>query len=136
MDKAFLAGKHGYDCDTAGGEITVWRDARPQPDWSALWVEEVAFREQIASYVDALDSGYIDSETGITLKTTAHAQAMFTSMVTMLQEGLCLGVITNSTEQVIWNFDNEPVTLTVLEIRQLLFRYGMHCKNFFDLYAP
>lgn len=26
----------GYDCDTSDGEITVWRDARPQPEWDEI----------------------------------------------------------------------------------------------------
>jgi hypothetical protein len=33
---------HGYDCDTRDGEITAWRDARPQPEsWEAI-IETVA----------------------------------------------------------------------------------------------
>jgi hypothetical protein len=38
----------GYDCDTADGEITGWRDARPQPDWDeivALAAPIIAARE-------------------------------------------------------------------------------------------
>jgi hypothetical protein len=87
-------------------------------------------------YQTAIESGYLDETTGVKLKTTKHAQEMFTALVTMLQEGISLGLITNDTLQVIWDFNNEPVTLTVLQIRQLLFRYGMHCKTFFDDYAP
>lgn len=136
MDKQFLAGKHGYDCDMAGDTITAWRDARPQPDWAALWADELTYREQIASYESAQSDGYTDQITGVKLKTTTKAQSAFTSLVTMIQEGLSLGAITNDTQQTIWDFNNQPVVLTTLQVRQLMFRYGLHCKSFFDDYAP
>ncbi len=101
------------------------------------WIDpEADYKAQLQSYESALNDGWTDDVTGVKLKTTKHAQEMFTGLVTMLQEGISLGLITNDTEQVIWNYDNEPVTLTVLQIRQILFRYGMHCKSFFDEYAP
>ena len=34
----------GYDCDTTAGEITTWRDARPQP---ATWEEIIEAGETI-----------------------------------------------------------------------------------------
>lgn len=101
----------------------------------ALNAEDV-YQAQIASYADSMTGGYEDADTGIKLKTTQAAQDKFTSLITMLQEGLALGVITNDSNQVIWNYDNQPITLTVLQIRQLLFRYGIYCKTFFDEYAP
>lgn len=101
------------------------------------WTDPQAdLKTQLASYLAALDDGYADELTGIKLKTNQKAQTAFTSLVTMLQEGLSLGAITNDTPQTIWNYNDEPVVLTTLQVRQLLFRYGLHCKAFFDDYAP
>jgi hypothetical protein len=101
------------------------------------WIDPQAdYKAQIASYEAALNNGFTDPILGVKLKTTKHAQEMFTALVTMLQEGINLQLITNDTEMVIWNYADEPVELTVLQIRQMLFRYGMYCKGFFDEFAP
>lgn len=107
-----------------------------QEQFAAKVAEYHAYQAQLASYQSALDAGFTDPILGVKLKTTKHAQEMFTALVTMLQEGITLQLITNDTEMAIWNYADEPVELTVLQIRQMLFRYGMHCKTFFDDYAP
>lgn len=111
-----------------------WQRTSTNPD---VWTNPNAAAEQQAeNYKAALESGYTDEVTGVKLKTTHKAQRDFTSLVTMIQEGLSLGAITNDTPQTIWNYSDEPVVLTTLQVRQLLFRYGLHCKAFFDDYAP
>jgi len=135
-----------------GGVVTESRiESAPYKDWpeapihvSAGWTFDgtnwadpgAAEKEQLAFYQDALDGGYVDQITGVKLKTTTKAQSAFTSLITMIQEGLSLGAITNDTQQTIWDYDNQPVQLTTLQVRQLMFRYGLHCKAFFDNYAP
>lgn len=84
----------------------------------------------------SLEAGYTDPVLNIKLKTTLNAQSMLSQMITLISQGLSFGAITDSSQMAIWNYDNQEVALTSLEIRQLLFRYGLHCKNMFDLYAP
>lgn len=121
--------------------VATWVDdgKGPMPteaQCSAALVEVDDLTAQIASYNDALNSGFTDPILGVKLKTTKHAQEMFTALVTGLQEGLSLGRISNDTQIVIWNYTDEPVTLTVIQARNLLFNYFLHCKAFFDDYAP
>lgn len=107
-----------------------------QEQFAAKVAEYQDYQSQLASYQSALDNGFTDPVLGVKLKTTKHAQEMFTALITMLQEGISLGLITNDTLQVIWDYNDQPQELSVLQIRQMLFRYGMHCKTFFDSYAP
>jgi hypothetical protein len=55
----------GYDCDTCAGEITKWRDARPQPEsWEAiLALAAAAASRKVWSGKRAFDGEFSDAET-------------------------------------------------------------------------
>lgn len=133
------------------GRIVSWSEATPIPGgvevpdntdagWELVegqWVDPKASQKsQLAAFQSALNEGFTDPVLNIKLKTTDRAQEMFTKFITMIQEGLSLGLITNDTLQVVWDYNDQPRQLSVLQIRQMLFRYGIHCKTFFDDLAP
>jgi hypothetical protein len=89
-----------------------------------------------AIWYQKLQEGFTDPVTNVKLKTTVDAQRWFTSMAISVREAIDLGAITNDTQQVIWDFNEQPQTLTTLEIRQVLLRYAAYCQEIFNLYKP
>ncbi|HVT74591.1 MAG TPA: hypothetical protein VHD61_15765 [Lacunisphaera sp.] len=80
--------------------------------------------------------GYVDTATGLKLKTTEYAQAKFTSQVALVRLALSAGAIDDSTAQNFWDFDNAEQTLSTADFLALMLRYGLHCKTLFDTFAP
>ena len=83
-----------------------------------------------------LDAGYVDALTGIKLKTTEYAQAKFSQAEIWLKSALEQGALTPASQQTIFDFDDVERTLSVAELRGLLLRYGFHCVQIFNNYAP
>jgi len=112
--------------------------------WAALTPEEQA--AEIAAnavppspeeiWQNKLAEGYLDVPSGIKLKTTMDAQSLFTSMVALVKEGLDMSALTNDTNVSIWDYNGVEQSMTVLAMRQLLFRYGLYCKSIFDAFKP
>jgi len=130
IDVPFLCGKHNYDCDTATPKgsptvITVWRDARPQPDWEALWITELAERAATAQ-------GWPDPETGIHLAVDERSQQLFTGLAGLIRDELELGVRTQDTLESIWDAAGVEHSLPTSTLRSLLVRYGRFLKTQFD----
>lgn len=82
------------------------------------------------------NEGYVDQITNIKLKTTIAAQTRFASMIVLVKEAIDLGFITNDSNQTIYDYNEQPHTMTTMELRQLMLRYGLYCKYIFDEYAP
>jgi hypothetical protein len=124
IENGFVTGRRGGPYDghiEAPDHINIgWK--LENGEWSDPQAES---KTQAENYAAALTGGYLDETLGVRLKTTQKAQRDFVAMAMLIREGLELGLISNDTMQTIWNFDNEPVELTVLQIRQL-----------FDDYAP
>lgn len=93
---------------------------KPQAD---VWTAKVA-------------EGYFDETTNITLKTTPEAQSLFTSKVIWVREAVHAGVLNGQSEVYVYDHLDERKVLTVDDFRALMVRYGAHCDELFDLYAP
>lgn len=83
-----------------------------------------------------LQSGYRDEQLQIKLKTTEEAQTAFTSMITLINEALTAGVVNWDTIVSVWDFDGKEQQVSVTNLKLLLLRYGLYCKQMFDLYKP
>ncbi len=92
--------------------------------------------QELQIFQGILNQGYTDSSTGIKLKADQTSINWFTSQITALKEGIDLGAITNDTIQSVWDYDDVEHKLTVLEIRQLLFRFSIYITQIFAQYAP
>lgn len=80
--------------------------------------------------------GYLDSTTGIKLKTTDAAQTSFTKFVTLTMLAMQAGAITAATVQSIWDYDNVEHALPTGQLLALMLRYGLYCSTMFTQYAP
>jgi hypothetical protein len=96
----------------------------------------IAKQEEYTVWQSKLEEGYLDPVTSIKLKTTESAQSLFTSMTALINEAINLGALANDSNTSIWDYHEAEQTMTVLQLRQLLLRYGMYCKSMFDLYKP
>ncbi len=128
--------ENGVVTATGSGSITA-------PDWvqcGDLYADGV-FTQSEANrnaplWAAFLEDGWTDPTTGIKLRTTVDSRDAFAGFITMLQEGIDLGAITNASPTSIWDYNDTERQMTVLEARQLLFRYGIAWKTAFDTYAP
>ncbi len=78
--------------------------------------------------------GYLDSETGLLLKTTEAAQSSFVRLLTLLREAESLGALPPTA--IIWDATNSPHELSVIDLRALMVRYGLYCAQLFAEFAP
>ena len=85
---------------------------------------------------DKLAGGWVDDVTGIKLKTTEAARNLFSGQVTMIREAIDAGILNGSVPLEIWDYNEQPHTLTVTELRGLLLRYGLAWAQMFNQYAP
>lgn len=77
-------------------------------------------------------TSYRDPIEGTELDTSPAAQSRFTSLVALIREGLDFGALTNESKQEIRDVHGVTHSLTVVRIRALMLRYGLHCKALFD----
>ncbi len=83
-----------------------------------------------------LTEGWLDPVTKIRLKTTEEARNLFAGQVVMIREAIDQGQLSNDVLMPIWDFYEQPHTLSVGAIRNLLIRYGMAWQTMFNQYAP
>jgi hypothetical protein len=117
------------------GEYQTWRANKIANGWAPP-PPSPRVKTDAEIYADQLAAGYLDPVTGIKLKTTEGAQAKFTSQVTLLQVAIGAGALTTSSPTQLWDFDDNPHTLTVAQAFGLLLRYGLHCQTLFATYGP
>lgn len=100
-----------------------------QCDWiDGKWVVSDVANPSAESELKA----YVDPVEGIEIDTSPAAQSRFTSLVALIREGLDFGALTNESKQEIRDIHGGTHSLTVLRIRALMLRYGLHCKALFD----
>lgn len=73
---------------------------------------------------------------GIDLKASVAARDAFIGQVTLMQEGLALGVLTAESTVEIWDAHNVGHTMTVSQCRALIFNYGVAWQQAFAQLAP
>lgn len=109
--------------------------------WAAL-TEEQKLQEKLSTMTEEerweyeLNKGWTDDLSGIKLDTTEKSQSLFSNMMTLINEGLSFGQLSLANEVSIWDFNGIQKNITILELKTLLFKYGLYCKNMFDLYKP
>lgn len=80
-------------------------------------------------------SGYKVLPEDFTLGLQDNDRNLFTQMISLIREALDLGLITNDTNQVITDINNQEVTLSTLRFRQIMVGYGMYYKSLWDQMA-
>lgn len=80
--------------------------------------------------------GYVDAETGIKLKTTERATMLFSQLASQLTLGLSIGQTQAADTRNITDFFDAEHELTVSNLCQLLYRYGVYCEQLRHDYAP
>lgn len=138
------AGEPGYRVRLADGRVLGFpaNSGTPSPanaDADLAWAiahptPPVPTRQQV--YEAQLAAGYLDSATGLKLKTTEYAQGKFTSQVALLNLALSAGACSPTTPQTIWDFAGQPHTLATSDLLALMLRYGVFCTQLFANYAP
>lgn len=94
-----------------------------QPDDADVWAKK-------------LDDGWTDPVSGIKLRTDKGAKTMFAEMIVWIREGLDLGQLTEDMMTPIYDYYSKPHNLTIRQIRELMFRYGLAWKTMYDEVAP
>lgn len=109
--------------------------------WDAL-SDEQKLQEKLSAMTEEerweheLNKGWIDDVSGIKLDTKEKSQSLFTSMIALVNEGVSMGQLSLNDQVNIWDFNGVQKTMSVLELKILLFKYGIYCKNIFDSYKP
>ena len=78
------------------------------------------------------ETGFHVTPEGFILACGTEDEAQFAKLVTMLQEGISLGAITSETPVTIKDRNGALHTVTVQRCREILFSYGLHCKEIWD----
>ncbi len=91
--------------------------------------------DQYTAWMTILALGYNDI-TGIKLKTDLNSQLMFTSLIAWFREALELGGLQNDSLINIYDYNSKEYSMTVIDIRKLMVRYGQYIKAIYDRYAP
>lgn len=90
--------------------------------------------EQI--WADFLAGTITDVPTGIALKANRSAKADFADMFTLITAAIARGLITEETEQSIWDAANNEHVLPAGDILDLIVRYGFAWQSAFNELAP
>lgn len=117
-------------------ESIIWLDeqqTKPTPaELQAAWVIVQARDAKLAQARAAVEAGYTVQPEGFTLALGDNDRSQFAQMLTLVQEALSLGLITNETPQTIADKDGGKHTVTTLRLRQILVLYGLHYKGIWD----
>lgn len=124
-----------WKCDETYESI-IWLDhQQTKPTLAELQAAYLAVKAKdakIAQAKAALEAGYTVQPEGFTLAMADSDRAQFTQLLTLIQEALSLGLITNDTPQTIADKAREKHTITTLRLRQILVGYGLHYKTIWD----
>ena len=71
---------------------------------------------------------------GIVLGLQENDRVQFTQLITMIQEGLQLNLITNDAPIYVKDINGAPHEISVQNLRTALFSYGMYFKTLWDNY--
>lgn len=82
-----------------------------------------------------INDGYLVEPENFTLALADNDRSLFTQMISLIGEALDLGLITNDTNQIITDINNQEVTLSTLRFRQIMVGYGMYYKSLWDQMA-
>lgn len=83
-------------------------------------------------YSKKISNGFFVGPEGFTLRLEKEDRDAFTSMVVLIQLGLSLGLISNSTEQTIKDANEEYQTVTTARFIEIMLQYGSYYKSLWD----
>jgi hypothetical protein len=88
--------------------------------------------QQIQAINSQINEGYAVNPEGFVLGLAESDRNAFTQMLTLVQEALSLGLISNDTSQVIADKSGAKHSITTLRFRQIMLGYGMYYKGLWD----
>lgn len=113
--------------------VLVWHVDRVERNWQL--VPSTAQQQhslRVAQAKALVEAGYTVQPEGFTLALGDNDRSQFTQMLTLVQEALSLGLITNEMPQTIADKDGGKHTVSTLRLRQILVLYGLHYKGIWD----
>ena len=108
----------------------AWLDYLAQAQFELQ--NQAAKDTKLAQAKALVEAGYSVQPEGFTLALGDNDRSQFTQMLTLVQEALSLGLITNETPQTIADKDGGKHTVSTLRLRQILVLYGLHYKGIWD----
>ena len=136
--RAQLEQDHPVLTEQVNGEIltlTAEERAATLDRWAQAQFElqnQAAKDAKLAQAKALVEAGYTVQPEGFTLALGDNDRSQFAQMLTLVQEALSLGLITNETPQTIADKDGGKHTVTTLRLRQILVLYGLHYKGIWD----
>lgn len=112
--------------DLSAEELQERADMQAQMDAQTL-----ASQQQQAIY-NQIENGYTVDPEGFVLGLAESDRNAFTQMLTLIQEALVLGLITNDSDQTISDKSGQKHTITTLRFRQIMVQYGLYYKALWD----
>jgi hypothetical protein len=112
--------------DLTPEELQERADAQAQMEAQAL------LSQQIQAINSQINEGYTVNPEGFVLGLAESDRNAFTQMLTLVQEALSLGLISNDTNQVIADKSGAKHSITTLRFRQIMLGYGMYYKGLWD----
>ena len=83
---------------------------------------------------EKIEEGFTVNPENITLAISESDRSAFSQMLTLVQEAISLGMITNDTPQTIADKSGTLHTVSTLRFRQIMVMYGMYYKQLWDQY--
>lgn len=114
----------------------VWHDqtqTKPtEAELEAAYEQVLARDARLQQFQTTVEAGYTVQPEGFTLALGDADRVQFTQLLTLIQEALSLGLITNETPQSIADQAGAKHTVTTLRLRQILVGYGLAYKTAWD----
>ena len=101
-------------------------------DLQAQMDAQILESKQIQAIHDQISAGYTVDPEGFILGLAESDRNAFTQMLTLTQEALDLGLITNDTPQTIADKSGQKHQITTLRFRQIMVAYGFYYKSLWD----
>jgi hypothetical protein len=76
-----------------------------------------------------LEEGYVDQVANVKLQASIYAQSRFTAMTAGYRNKQDLGKVTDSTPVAFYDYNGEPVFMTLLQYKELMDRYQDYCAS-------
>lgn len=107
-------------------ELSAMADAQAANDLAALK------ESQRNAIYDQINAGFLVEPEGFRLALADYDRSLFTQMLSLVKEALDLGLITNSSPQIIGDINNQKQTISTLRFREIMVKYGMYYKSLWD----
>jgi len=107
-------------------------ELQERSDIQAQMDAQLLASQQRQAINDQIDLGYNVEPEGFILGLAESDRIAFTQMLTLVQEALSLGMISNDTQQTIMDNTGTKQIVTTLRFRQIMLGYGFYYKQLWD----